>query len=173
MSLDDFLDKFNWISRAHGLLWGLTTYLPHRATHKGRKVGPWQLDGGTRQISVDRYHTTGGQAERILQRAHIPIAGRRITSREALFLVKSRQAAWAEYNLLRAGAVLGPTHKIIDPRNVAWAGKFQTAVPVWANRGADPGPADPPRDEHPQRPEARQNGPQRGPRARRWLGDLW
>lgn len=165
MGIDDFLDKFNLISKAHGLLWGLTTWLPHRRAHKGRHVGPWRVDGGTRAIHVDRQHTTGAEAEAILWRAHIPIAGRRITDREAIFLVKSRQAAWAEYNLLRAGAVLGPGHAIIDPRNVTWAGKFETAVPLWAagGRRPDPGPADPPRDEHPQRKRA----------ARGLLRDLW
>jgi len=172
MGLDDFLDRFNLIDRVQGFVWGLGTFLPHRATHKGRPVGPWRVDGGTRAIHVDRTQTAGGQAERILARARIPVAGRRVTDGEAIFLVKSIQAAWAEYNLLRGGAVLGPTHQIIDPRNVAWAGKFQTAVPVWADqgRGADPGPADPPRDEHPQRPEAGQRQP--GGKLRRLWRDL-
>lgn len=132
MGLDDFLDKFNLISRVQGQVWGLTSYLPHRASHKGRKVGPWRVDGGTREIRVDRWHTTGGQAERILKRVNIPIAGRRITDREAIFLVRERQAAWAEYNLLRAGAALGPGHVMIDPDNVRRAGQYTEAVPAWA-----------------------------------------
>jgi len=63
MGLDDFLDKFNLLSRVQGAVWSLGSYLPHRASHKGRKVGAWRVDGGTREIRVDRWHTTGGQAE--------------------------------------------------------------------------------------------------------------
>ena len=118
MNLDDILDKFNWSDRIQGFVWSLTSWLPHRRTRKGRKVGPWRIDGGTCAIHIDREHMTGAEAERILQRAHIPIAGRRITSKEAIFLVRSRQAAWAEYILLRAGITLGPGHKMIDPANV-------------------------------------------------------
>jgi len=132
MGLDDVLDKFNLLSRVQGAVWSLGSYLPHRSSHKGRKVGPWRVDGGTREIRVDRWHTTGGQAERILKRVAIPIAGRRITSREAIFLVRERQAAWAEYNLLRAGVALGPGHVMIDPDNVRRAGQYNEAVPAWA-----------------------------------------
>lgn len=134
MGLDDFLDKFNLISRVQDAVWSLRSYLPHRASHKGRKVGAWRVDGGTREIRVDRWHTTGGQAERILKRVAIPIAGRRITDREAIFLVRERQASWAEYNLLRAGAALGPGHVMIDPDNVRRAGPYTEAVPAWALR---------------------------------------
>lgn len=136
MGLDDFLDKFNWIDRVQGVLWGLTTYLPHQRSRKGRKVGEWRVDGGTREIRVDRAHTSGGDAERILERVSVGIAGKRITDREAIFLVKERQASWAEYNLLRAGAVLGPGHKMIDPENVQWAGQYAEAVPAWAQRAS-------------------------------------
>lgn len=171
MGLDDFLDKFNLISRVQGAVWSLGTYLPHRKTHKGRAVGPWLVDGGTRQISVDRAYTTGGMAERILQRVNIPIAGRRITDREAIFTVKARQAQWAEYALLRGGAVLGPTHRIIDPRNVAWAGKYTTAVPAWAS-DAQPHPPEEAERSAPQ-PGERTNTHTTESRARRALRELW
>ena len=168
MGLDDFLDKFNLISRVQGAVWSLGSYLPHRASHKGRKVGPWRVDGGTREIRVDRYHTTGGQAERILKRVAIPIAGRRITSGEAIFLVRERQAAWAEYNLLRAGVALGPGHHMIDPENVRRAGQYNEAVPAWARRDQQPGgeaiTAPPPDPATNQATESR---------TRRALRDLW
>jgi hypothetical protein len=132
MGIFDVLDMFNIIDRVQGQLWGLTSYLPHRASHKGRKVGPWRIDGGTREIHVDREHTAGIEAERILKRVNISIAGRRVTDREAIFLVRERQASWAEYNLLRAGVALGPGHAMIDLDNVRRAGQYTEAVPAWA-----------------------------------------
>lgn len=168
MGLDDFLDKFNLLSRVQGAVWSLGSYLPHRASHKGRKVGPWRVDGGTREIHVDRWHTTGGQAERILKRVAIPIAGRRITDREAIFLVRERQAAWAEYNLLRAGAALGPGHVMIDPDNVRRAGQYNEAVPAWARRDIEA-------DREEEDPEARP--PERSApaekRGKQILRELW
>ena len=134
MELDDFLDKFNWISRGQGFLWSLLSWLPFRHSHKGRKIGSWSIEPGVREIRVDRSITTGGEAERLLAKARIPIAGRRITSKEAIFLVKARQAGWAEYLLLRAGAALGPGHRMIDPENVRRASKHTEPVPLWSQR---------------------------------------
>lgn len=170
MGIDNLLDAFNVIDRVQGVVFGLGTFLPHRKTHKGRAVGPWVVDGGTRQISVDRAYTTGGDAERILQRVNIPVAGRRVTDREAIFTVKARQAQWAEYALLRAGAVLGPTHRIIDPRNVAWAGKYTTAVPAWAS-DAQPQPPEEAGRSAPQPPERTTTTGES--RTRRTLRELW
>lgn len=135
MGTDDILDKFNLIGRVQGLLWSLTSYLPHRKSHKGRKVGKWRVDGGVREIHIDRMQNTGGEAERVLERAHIPIAGRRITDKEAIFLVRARQAKWAELVLLRAGVALGPGHRMIDPANVKYAAG-KGAVPLWGQAGA-------------------------------------
>jgi len=131
MKLDDLLDKFNLISRADGLIWSISTLLPHRRSHKGRQAGPWRIDPGVREIHIDRMHSTGGAAERLLREAHIPIAGRRITADEAIFLVRARQARIAEYRLLRAGFTFGPRHRWIDPRNVQWAARHQAKMPVW------------------------------------------
>jgi len=126
MELDDFLDKFNLLWRGQGFLWSLLSWLPFRHSHKGRKVGSWSIAGGVREI--------GGEAERLLAKAMIPIAGRRITSKEAIFLVKARQAGWAEYLLLRAGAAIGPGHRWIDPENVRRASRQQAPVPLWSER---------------------------------------
>lgn len=130
MNMLDLLDKFNWMDRAQGLVWAMTTYLPHQRSHKGRKVGPYVIDGGVTEIHIDRAHSTGGEAERALARAHVPIAGRRVTSKEAIFLVRSRQAEWAEYVLLRAGVVLGPNHRMIDEANYSYAAN-KGPVPMW------------------------------------------
>jgi len=172
MGLDDFLDKFNLLSRVQGAVWSLGSYLPHRASHKGRKVGPWRIDGGTREIHVDRWHTTGGQAERILKRVAIPIAGRRITSREAIFIVRERQAAWAEYNLLRAGAALGPGHVMIDPDNVRRAGQYNEAVPAWARRDLE---AEREQEDPEPQPSANATSGKNAPekRGKRLLRELW
>jgi hypothetical protein len=172
MNLDDFLDKFNLLSRVQGAVWSLGSYLPHRSSHKGRKVGPWRVDGGTREIRVDRYHTTGGQAERILKRVAIDIAGRRITSGEAIFLVRERQAAWAEYNLLRAGVALGPGHVMIDPDNVRRAGQYNEAVPAWARRDLEAERSE--EDPAPKPPANATSGNlQQEKRGKRLLRELW
>jgi hypothetical protein len=128
MTLDDFLNKFDWINRVQGFLWSLTSWWPRRRSHKGRKVGGLRIDGGVKRIEVDRQHSTGMQAERALQRAHIPIAGRGVTSKTAYFLVRSRQWKWALYVLLRAGVVVSSP----VPADVArWAGGQVGPVPIW------------------------------------------
>lgn len=136
MGLNDLLDKFNWIDRAQGMVWSLTSLLPHRKTHKGRKVGGWVVEPGVREIRIDRWENSGGEAEELLKRAHVPIAGRRITDREAIFLVRSRQAAWAELLLMRGGIALGPRHQMIEPANVRYAAG-KGAVPLWGQTPAD------------------------------------
>lgn len=130
MNLDDFLDHFNLIDRAQGILWGLTSWLPRRKSHKGRKVGALRIDGGTTEIRINRLTNTGGEAERILAAAHIPIAGRRIRAKEAIFVVRTRQAAWAELLLLRAGVHMSEHHQMIDPANVKYAAG-KGAIPIW------------------------------------------
>jgi len=134
MELDDFLDKFNLLGRGQGFLWSLLSWLPFRRSHKGRKTGSWSIAGGVREIRVDRSITTGGEAERLLKKAQIEIAGRRITSKEAIFIVKARQASWAEYLLLRGGAAIGPGHRWIDPENVRRASRHEAPVPLWSDK---------------------------------------
>lgn len=130
MNLDDFLNLFDWINRVQGFVWSLTSWWPRRRSHKGRKVGGLRVDGGTKRIEVDRKHSTGMEAERALKRAHIPIAGRGITSKVAYFLVRSRQYKWALYVLLRAGVVVSSP----VPADVArWAGGQAGPVPLWGD----------------------------------------
>lgn len=136
MNLDDFLDNFNLIDRAQGLLWGLTSWLPYRCSHKGRKEKKWRVDGGTTEIRIDRMTNTGGEAERILAAACIPIAGRRIRAQEAIFSVKTRQAAWAELILMRARVRLAANHKMIDPDNARYAAE-KGPVPLWGQAHPD------------------------------------
>ena len=126
----DLLNKFNVMDMAQGWLWSLTSWLPHKRSHKGRKIGKLRVEGGVRWIRVDRSATSGSEAEAILKAAHIPIGGRRITSQEASFLVRARQAAWAELILLRAGVKLAENHKIIDPHNISYAVN-KGPLPLW------------------------------------------
>lgn len=135
-NLDDLLNKFDWINRVQGFLWSLTSWWPRRRSHKGRKVGGLRIDGGVKRIEVDRQHSTGMQAERALQRAHIPIAGRGVTSKTAYFLVRSRQWKWALYVLLRAGVVVSSP----VPADVArWAAGQAGPVPIWGTVNGDRG----------------------------------
>lgn len=130
MNIADVLDQLNLISTVQGWLWGLTSWLPYRRSRKGRKVGRPVIDGGTRTIRVDRRYTSGAEAEEILRRAHIPIAGRHVSSTDAYFVVRARQAAWAELVLLRAGVELAGSHQIINPKNLQYAAG-KGAVPLW------------------------------------------
>jgi hypothetical protein len=129
MPLDDVLDLFNLIDRAEGWLAGALTLVPHR-----HRNGAWHWQPGMREIRVDRASNTGGEAERCLARYHIPVHGRRITSAEAIFLVRASQAEFAEYNLPRAGLVLGPQHRMINPDNARWAARHNGPAPAWDDR---------------------------------------
>lgn len=164
MDAGDILDKFDLIDRAQGWLWAITSWLPRRKSRKGRKVGKLRLDGGVREIRIDRMKNTGGEAERVLEKAHIPIAGRRITSKEAIFLVRARQAAWAELNLMRAGIQLGPGHRLIDQRNVGYAAGKDT-VPLWGSAPREAFPQSIAADDCPARASATK--PRRNPQPQR------
>lgn len=128
MGLDDFLDQFNLIDRAQGLIASIVR-TPYRKSHKGRKEKKLRLDPGACELHIDRTQNTGQEAEDVLTEAHITVFGRRMTDKEFILSVKPRQGRIAELRLLRAGIVLGPGHKMIDPRNVGYsAGKGKMAV---------------------------------------------
>lgn len=135
MKLDDFLDAFNWLQRLSNLAWLGLSCLPHRDLR-----GAWQITPGLVEIRTERYddaetiNHTGGDAERLLARYHIPIHGRRVRHREFIFSVPRQQAAWAEYLLLRGGIQLAASHRMIDPRNVRWAMRHAGPVPAWADK---------------------------------------
>lgn len=112
----DLLDSFNWIDRLEGLVMAL------RYGDLGQTV------------KVD--HTpgqTGSDLEAMLKRYGIVVYGRRVTSKHLIFRVKSKQARWAEYLLLRARA---PVSTQFDGRNAGWAGRHipGSLPPAWQDR---------------------------------------
>jgi hypothetical protein len=82
---------------------------------------------------------TGVEVELLLRQYGIPVWGRAIEPDNGLsFLVKRRQAVWAEYILCRAGVPL--TCELLDPRNESYrerhaAGSMPTP---WDERGVPP-----------------------------------
>jgi len=131
MSIDDLLDKFNWIERIDGLLFAVHSFSLRRRSHKGRKVGCWRIDPGVKRIEIDRRSHSGAEAERALRRAHIEVRGRGVNGKCAYFYVYTRQYRWALYILLREGVVIRNT----VPADVArWAGQHTGPVALW---GAD------------------------------------
>lgn len=120
MGLDDFLDQFNLIDRAQGLIASIVR-TPYRKSHKGRKEKKLRLDPGACELHIDRTQNTGREAEDVLSEAHITVFGRRMTDKEFILSVKARQGRIAELRLLRAGIALGPGHQMIDPANVKYA----------------------------------------------------
>lgn len=111
----DFMDLFNWIDRAEWLASAL------RYRDLGRTVRIEHADG-----------QTGAGWEDLLKRYHVVIYGRRVTSKHLVFSVKTKQAKWAEYLLLRAGA---PVVTRFDGRNAAWASKHGGQLPpAWRDR---------------------------------------
>jgi hypothetical protein len=99
--LDNLLGPFNFFDRLEGLIRGLL-----------------YRDAGHR-ITV-KYADRGGshsrqEIEKILKKYHIVVYGRLHDANHLSFLVKRRQARWAEYLLLQAGvAVVGEP---VDKRN--------------------------------------------------------
>lgn len=80
MNLDDFLDFFNWISRAEGLVSSVLHYDKKRAAAGPPIVGiASELALSATGMSVWTFHIarnqgwTGGDAERLLKRYAIPI----------------------------------------------------------------------------------------------------
>ena len=114
MNALDLLDAVNVIDRLGGLILSLR-------------------HGGAHTFRFDRTTTTGADVERILRRYKIRVFGRRITSKHAMLSVPSKQAAWAEYLLLRAGA---PVVTRFDARNAAWAARHPAGQlpPAWKDR---------------------------------------
>lgn len=116
MILLDLLDMFNLLDRIEGFVMGL------RYRDMGRTVRIAHSDG-----------QTGQGWEDLLRRYHVVIYGRRVTSKHLIFSVKTKQAKWAEYLLLRAGA---PVETSFDGRNAAWAARHPAGQlpPAWKDR---------------------------------------
>jgi hypothetical protein len=144
MNLDDFLDFFNWISRAEGLVSSVLHYDKKRAAAGPPIVGiASELALSATGMSVWTFHIarnqgwTGGDAERLLKRYAIPIWGRRVTGQHFIFSVPRRQANWAEYLILRRGMTLDG--QLYNPDNVRYAQKYAPGdqPPAWVDRDHD------------------------------------
>lgn len=82
---------------------------------------------------------TGAEVEKLLRRYGIRVWGRELDHpTELAFLVKQRQAIWAEYILCRAGVPL--TCALLDPRNSQYQARHvPQAMPTpWDARGIGP-----------------------------------
>ncbi len=82
---------------------------------------------------------TGTAVEKLLHQYGIRLWGRELDDpKEIAFLVKQRQAVWAEYILCRAGVPL--TCKLLDQRNAHYRQRHAPgAMPTpWAAKGIGP-----------------------------------
>jgi hypothetical protein len=77
----------------------------------------------------------GFRVEKLLRRYGIRVWGRRVDGEKRSFLVKQRQAVWAEYILCRAGVPL--VCPLLDPRNAQYVEKHPVnSMPVpWNEKG--------------------------------------
>ncbi len=82
---------------------------------------------------------TGVEVEHLLRRYGIRVWGREIEDDDEIaFLVKERQAVWAEYILCRAGVPL--TGNLLDPRNEQYRYRHapQSMPTPWSKEGIGP-----------------------------------
>lgn len=108
-TLLDLLDLFNVIDRAEGALAGLLNF--ERGTH-GKRL----RKRGMVQLKIDRSKHVPADVERYLNHYGVPIHGRRITSKEAIFSVPAQQAAWAKVLLERMGTPQQPQAWADNPK---------------------------------------------------------
>lgn len=121
----DFMDDFvfgplNFINRAEGLV----RQKMNRCTAVRFSILRIDKGGG---------HTRG-DAREILKKYGVPIFGTTHDAKCLHFLVKSHQAAWAEYLLLHAGVEL--QNPPVDPKNYTYVEQHQPGwMPsAWADR---------------------------------------
>ena len=139
--MDDLLDIFNFFDKfvSRPLGW-LKSAIPHRRSHKGRKVGKPKVEPGLWELRITRGNgssQTGGDMERRLKEVGVEVCGRRVRNDEFICYVRTRQARWAEQVLLRAGIEFSPKYRWFDPRTPKWAGRHAVPVPTWASRSPD------------------------------------
>jgi len=82
---------------------------------------------------------SGIEAEQTLRQYGIRVWGREVTDAEEIaFLVKAKQARWAEYLLCRAGVPL--TCQLLDPRNAQYQQRHApNSMPTpWQTEGIGP-----------------------------------
>lgn len=145
MNMDDFLDAFDLINRAEGLVSRVLHFDRRRAAGGTPAVG-FALELAKSAIGAEEWTFQlrrdsgwcGGDAERLLKHYGVPIWGRRFTGKHFVFSIPRRQANWAEYLLLRRGMTLdGP---LFNPDNQRYALKYAPGdqPPAWADRGREP-----------------------------------
>lgn len=118
--IDNLLGPLNYFDRIEGLLRGLLY------RDSGHRITVKYADRGG--------HHSCQEIEKILKKYHIPVYGRLHDANHLSFLVKRRQARWAEYLLLQAGvAVVGEP---VDKRNQGYRrGKPAGWMPAaWADK---------------------------------------
>lgn len=79
---------------------------------------------------------TGHKVERLLRHYGVRVWGRKIVDGSLRsFVVKQRQAVWAEYVMCRAGVPL--VGELLDPRNAQYPDKHPPASmpPPWTSKG--------------------------------------
>ena len=133
MDIDAFLRPFDLIDQADGLLRGLYFTLRGR----GSAVIEFSPPDGM----------SAADMERRLWLYKIPTYGRQVLGRvktgEGRKVLKfalrttQTQRSWAEYVLLRSGALVWNLH---DPRNATWAARHTDPPPAWAEGGQPPEP---------------------------------
>lgn len=98
------------------------------------------LHGSMHRFSYSRQGDfTGIDVEHLLRQYGIRVWGREVTDDEEIaFLVKRKQAVWAEYLLCRAGVPL--TSPLLDPRNAQYRQRHASnSMPTpWTERGIGP-----------------------------------
>lgn len=124
--LDDFvLGPFNVIDRVEGIVSGI------RYRDMGHRFCFPRTDKGAEHCLVD--------IERMLNKYGVVVYGRTHDARNMYFLVKKRQAAWAEYLMLHMGVdLIGPR---VDTRNPGYAAKnaaeLKPMPKPWSERKAE------------------------------------
>ncbi len=120
----DLMDAFNFIDRAEWLVMALR----YRDIGRTVRIEHAKPDKSGKTPAAE----TGNGYEALLKRYGVVIFGRRATSKYLIFSVKTKQAKWAEYLLLRAGA---PVVTTFDRRNAGWASQHSgTLPPAWRDR---------------------------------------
>lgn len=98
------------------------------------------LYGPMHRFSFVRQNEFSGiEVEHLLRKYGIRVWGREVTDAEEIsFLVKRKQAIWAEYILCRAGVPL--TCQLLDPRNAQYQQRHapKTMPTPWDERGIGP-----------------------------------
>ena len=114
--LPDYLGRFNLLQDAINLLKAL--WAGDLEGHIIR-LPRFELDGVREEHGYTGDFWNMGDVMRTLRAYHIQVIGYGYTENDTWIRVPQRQARWAEYLLIRAGAPV--IMSTVDGRNVAWA----------------------------------------------------